>query len=121
MSSPTALPISTPPLDEVVAMVQDRLDRLPGRPEQIAEFLEARGYRGVLRSAYRCPFSIYLGENVHATYIVRTDDDEIDICRYNRPGHPLHRIPALAYITTFIRNFDRGAYPELIALESPTA
>lgn len=107
-----------PPLEVVVSQIQDRLDRLPATADAIAEFLANYGATGRRNSAFNCALGAWLGANLHTGYLLRIDDTMaavIDAVRQGRAGAEMHVFPLLANVTTFVRGFDRGHYPDLVS------
>lgn len=78
-------------------------------PDQIAEMGKRRGIRGRMGTTYGCPMALLLGgENtgdfvIGRRYIVR------------RSGKNIERTRTPASVAAFVRKFDVGGYPDLIA------
>jgi hypothetical protein len=105
-------------LTDTVALIKDRYDRLPGTADGIATFLAQQDASGQRGSAHNCALGDWLGANLAPGYLLRIDDDMakvIDATTEGRKGAVMYVFPHLAHITTFIRRFDNGDYPDLDA------
>lgn len=106
-------------LELAIATITERLDRLPSDPDHVAEYLLALGYTGRRNSAaHRCPLARYLSDNL-AGVAVRVDDldDQISVLDGDLTGRLVHIEPLLPGLTTFIRRFDDGEYPDLLEVD----
>lgn len=86
------------------------LDQFSGKsPNQIAKIIGERKIRGRMGTTGSCPLALLLGGQGHGRvvigrrYVVRQSGDAIE--RRRTPSN----------LATFVRKFDTGGYPELIA------
>jgi len=91
--------------------IRAALDKLGSTSEEVAEKLKEKGVKGARRSVGTCPIAIYLWregfkwENGVGTMIVGGS------CISDNPRADLMATPGV--VADFIRDFDRGNYPEL--------
>lgn len=90
--------------------LENTLATLRGKsPDQIAEVVKRRGIRGRMGTTYGCPMALLLGgENtgdfvIGRRYIVR------------RSGSKIEKTRTPANVAAFVRKFDIGGFPDLIA------
>lgn len=112
MTSPSStLPSHTHDPHQLIGVLNARLDALPTRPDVIAQFLTRRGIAGQRGSADCCPLHRYLMANLPTGYLLYVDDHEISML--DPRGRLLLHIPLVGHVTTFLRRFDAGDFPNL--------
>ncbi|REF00552.1 hypothetical protein [Thermomonospora umbrina] len=97
--------------EEIIDLIQARLDALPMRTGDIAAFLTRHHIEGRLGAVDDCPLSRYLSANVPVRYRVHVSDHQVIVV--DAVFRPLYRLPLLAHHTTFLRRFDAGRFPAL--------
>lgn len=88
--------------------LEEKLKALPDTPDEIAEFLTARGFSGRRGSCYRCPIANYLGSHLAV---------KIDKIILNIDTDQHLEVPEA--VSEFICRFDSGRYPKLIEVHIP--
>src|SRR3954470_3763872 len=82
-------------------------------PGEIAATLRGAGYRGVQANSAECPCGSCLADHLGATFYVRLDN-ELDVATVSTDGD-INTLPLATHVRDFVRRFDAGRYPSLIA------
>lgn len=96
--------------------ITESLAKLGNTADEIAQSLQVKSIVGDQGDVSFCPIAIYL-KGEFPTMGVDVDPDAIYLWDLGGPSFECHVKPPLA-VKTFIGDFDRATYPELIAEES---
>jgi hypothetical protein len=91
------------------------LSRLPADPDSIAGFFGDRGIRGVRNNSECCPVAHWLNVSLGGVYTPEVLDSGTVTLYYE--GVPAARADLPVPVYDFVRLFDEGIYPLLIADE----
>lgn len=93
-----------------MSTLTDVVDQFKGKtPDAIAAMIAKRGIKGRMGTTYRCPMALLLDGVSTGSYIIGRKF----IVR--RSGKTIEKVRTPENMSIFVRRFDIGKYPELIA------
>lgn len=88
----------------------DVLEQFKGKtPDDIAAMVKRRGIKGRAGTTYKCPMALLLNGAFTGDYVIGR--------KYivRRSGHAIQQVATPKNVAQFVRKFDTGGYPELVA------